>query len=230
MKVRSIFSLAVLVGCAEPAAPPATQPSPPVRLEVEAPWVVVRQEEDSIVLRLGDGAHGARVQLLRDERGRIPGVSPIHAGQTLEVDEEGSRWPLIAVAHPERPLSRVEIVVDGVDLLVRYYGPPLSEVANRADAPPDKVITWVRLRSRPDDWRIVLDGLGTVSLPADNLRVSPGQPTGWQLDGDPGGLSFTSDAVRWRTTRTTSRWTFSTLPALEATQPYPRTAMTWTPR
>jgi hypothetical protein len=230
VKVWSIFSIAVLAGCADPAAPPATQPSPPVRLEMEAPWVVARQEEDSIVLRLGDGAHGARVQLLPDVGGRIPGVSPIHAGHTLEVEEEGTRWPLIAVAYPDLPLGRVEISVEGVDLVVRYYGPLLSEVADRADAPADPVITWVRMRSRPEDWRIVMDGLGTVSLAAEDLQVSPGQPAGWLVAGEPGGLSLTSEAVRWHTARTSTRWAFSTLPALQASQPYPRTAMTWTPR
>lgn len=229
MMVRSIIALGVLVGCTAPAGPSTALPSPPVHLELEAPWALVHRDERSIVLRLGDGADGARIQLLPDERGRIPGVSPIHAGQTSEVADRGERWPLVAVGYPELALERVEIVVQGVDLVVRCYGPPLAEVSNRPDAPPDPVITWVRLRPRPEDWRIVFDGLGTVSLAAGDLRVSPGTPEGWQVDGDGGGTRLTSDARRWRTARTASRWTFSTIPALGAVQPYSRTAMTWTP-
>ena len=92
-------------------------------------------------------------------------MSPIRAGRTLRPDGH----PL--VAPPWRP-ERAEIVSEGLDVVVRLYGPALNEVTSHPEAPDDPVHTWVRVRPRDTGWRVVVTGLATLSLPAPT-RVAP---------------------------------------------------------
>jgi hypothetical protein len=221
---RFLLFIAVFFGCAQDEPGPAPLPAPPIVLDLAAPWRVVEQTDAHVAVRLGDTAHGARIQVAADGRGRVPGVSPIHNGATLDAPEADRRWPLVAVAYPERALSRVEVASQEFDLTVRFYGPELHQVAQRPDAPSDPVLTWVRLRPRTTDWRVVLDGLGTLSLPSP-VRASPS----WTLTTPHGPVQLESGAADWRTASSRERWFFSTKPALQAIDPYPRTALTLTP-
>jgi len=219
---RAIAWCGYLVACDEPL------PAPPVAtVTIETPWAVVSQDDDEIAVRFGLSGEGARVWL-RDQPGRAAGVSPVHDGRTFEVADDGVAWPL--VAWPDG-VERVEVLVQGIDLVVRAYGPSIFEVTRRDDAPDDPVITWVRLRPRPEDWRIVVDGLGTVSLPPPSGPVLPSAGGfEWTMSGSAGAVEIDTNAPAWGSASTPSRWHLDVWPSLAAVQPYPRTGLTWTPQ
>lgn len=196
---------------------------------MDAPWRVVTEEDDAVLLRLGDSPDGVRVNLLPGDRHRVIGVTPVIAGRTLEVEQDGERWPLVAVGYPDEPVSKVTIEVTGVDLVVRFEGPALDTLTAHPEAPADPAITWVRLRPRGQDWRIVMDGLGTLSLPADDLRIEPADGATVAIDAAWGDLVLESDAPRLSSAIEGARWWASTRPSLEVYEPYKRIAFTWTP-
>ena len=212
-----------MIACRTPAPEPI-----PVSMALEPPWAVVSQDAAEIALRFGTSGEGVRVWLDGTE-GHVAGVSPVQDGRTLSVRDGAVAWPLVAMAFPER-IVRAEIEVQGIDLVVRAYGPPIRDVTLRPDAPDDPVITWVRLRPRLVDWRIVVDGLGTVSLPAPSrpVEASEGGWT-WTIDGALGPVALDTNAPAWTSAVSPVRWSFDTTPSLEAIQPYPRTGLTWTP-
>lgn len=218
-RLGAIGTFVVSIGCGAPANEPL--PAPIVSVGLEAPWQLVEQTDAEVLVRLGDGPDGVRVQLLHQD-GRIPGVSPIHGGRTLETQAGGEVWPLVAVAYPDVALSSVDVEVQGIDLVARFQGQPLSTVSDHPDAPQDPVLTWVRIRRRPADWRVVLDGLGTVSVP--EAPVALAEADGWRI----GDLTVTTTAPRYDS-GTGRRWWLSVVPSLEAIEPYPRTSLTLTP-
>lgn len=197
---------ATVAACARVPAPPA--PTPGIVVDLRAPWALVEEAPDRLALRLGDSPHGVVVGL-----GELPGTSPVLDGRTRDV----AGWPMIAVAFPDRPLERVEVRVEGIDLLVRFAGPPLAELA--PGAPADPVLTWVRYRPRPEDWRVVVDGLATLSLPV--AEVSRG-PDGAVTVGE---TTLTSEAAVFHSGIDGGRWWWSSVPSLSAVDPYPRTSL-----
>ncbi len=221
--------LAVLCSGCAPADVPERAPSrgPQVSVALSGAWEIALQDEDEIALRDGASSHGVRVWL-RPTPGRAPGVSPVHRGVTLHSEDGQTTWPLIAFAHPAHAPRRVEIVVQGPDLVVRAEGPPLSDVTSHPDAPDDPVLTWVRMRRRPEDWRIALTGLGTVSFPAAGLRVAR-DDADFVVTSSAGALRGGTDAPAVDSHADDARWSLDTTPSLEALAPYPLTAFTWTP-
>ncbi len=183
-----------------------------------------------MMVQLGDSAEGVRVDLASGAR--VAGVSVVDRGKPWLVrDGAGRLWPTVAVGQPESPLSSAEIASQGPDLVVRLAGPPIASISDHPDAPVDPVLTWVRLRHRGDDWRVVVDGLATVSIPVNTpkpTRVDDGQT---EIQARTGRLRFGTTASRWSSDWdvATGRWTFSTNPALTAVEPYPRTTLTWSP-
>lgn len=221
MARRAIVVAGVLLAC-RGDAPTVV----PVTVDLDGAWALVSEDDDEIAVRFGQTGEGARVWA-RGSAGRPAGVTPVHDGRTLEVPDEGVAWPL--VAFPEG-VRRVEVTVQGIDLVVRAYGAPIVEVTRRDDAPDDPVITWVRLRPRPEDWRIVLDGLGTVSLPAPAGPVEPSEGGfAWTIGGPRGPVVLDTNAPAWSSAVTRERWHLDLWPSLWETQPYPRTGLTWTP-
>jgi hypothetical protein len=196
---------------------------PTVELDLSAPWVVAAQTDTAVTLRLGDTAEGLWIGLAHSD-GRIPGVSPVWRGRTLRTGEGDSSWPMVAPAWPDLPLTRVVIETRGPDLVVRMFGPPLTDVTTHPDAPEDPVHTWVRVRPRTKDWRLVVTGMATITVPAHRVALAA---NGTVADGEWGALAWHTDAPA-----TWSSWldgvlTVGTGPSVHLAQPYPRTSATW---
>jgi hypothetical protein len=217
VRLAAILLLAP-IGCHQPALqPPSWRATPDV--DVQAPWQVVQQDDDVIALRFNDTPHGVRVFLGPSDRSHQAGASPVVDGRTVG-------RPMLGVPHAIGPARTVKVRSDGYDLLVRFASQPLDEVSHDALAPADPALTWLRLRPRNDSWRIVMDGLGTLTLPADGAHPST---AGTALSGPAGTMDVETDAPVVSTTWTDGVWQLSTLPSVEARVPYPRTAFTWTP-
>lgn len=208
-----------LAGCGAPLVP---EPLPVAAgVDLVPPWHVETRSAAAIVVRIGETADGVRIQLAPDERNRAAGVSPILGGRTLELEAEGRLVPL--VEFPSPALSKVDVSVDGVDLVVRVEGPPLSALT--VDGSADPVLTWVRLRPRGDSWRVVVDGLSTLHLPADTSPAitadgALSMTSGW------GPISFDSNAPGSTSGADREHWWWTNRPSLALHQPYPRTALT----
>jgi hypothetical protein len=220
----------LVLGCA-----PAPPPPPPIapaavtpKVALAAPWKLDRQDPDAVVARLGDGADGVRIQLARDERGRIPGVTVIHGGRTLELEDGTDRWPLVATGWADHTVSDAVIEVDGVDLFVRLGGPALKTLTALPEAPDDPAIAWIRVRPRGQDWRLIVTGLVTVSLPGDGLAAHGDDDGEIAMSTAWGTVTLGTDAPRHRS-KAGPRWWFDTFPALDAHAPYPKTTITWKP-
>ncbi len=224
------------LACAQAPAPPratATCPSPTV--SVEGDWRVVHERADSVAIGKHGTADGARLTLGPAPEGvdgveRVPGVSPVSRGRTFDVTHDGLRWPLVASAYPDKPLTRCAVRGAGPDLVMQLDGPPLNTLTPHLKAPEDPAITWVRMRPRGDAWRIVIDGLATISLPG-GVVVRPGEGAdAYVVAHDAwGSATLATGARAWRTEARPARWWLVTGPALERQDPYPRTTLTWTP-
>lgn len=215
----------VWLSCATPPVPP---PAPVPTLEVSAPWRVERQDASSLWLRLGDSPDGVRIDLA-PVGDRVPGVSLIDGGFPRGVVDGGRTWPLVAVAEPDQPLSKAEIRVRGVDLEVRLAGRPIRARAIHPDAPMDPQITWVRVRRRPEDWTVVVDGIGLVSLPGDGFEVALADEGALALDTAWGAVSFATDAPMTTSRWSASRWELDLGPSIDGLQPYPKTTLRISP-
>jgi hypothetical protein len=225
MSALSILGLSACGPSLESDAPSAVAVVPTVQMT--APWKVEWQDPDALAVRLGDSANGVRIQLAADATGRVPGVSPIDRGKTLEVAADGHRWPLVAIGYPEARLQTVAVEVDGPDLVVRFAGPPLDAVTTHPQAPKDPVLTWVRLRPRGETWRIAVTGLATLAIAANGATA--GDLGDAVIAGDWGTFRLSTDAPRFGSRFADGGLFFDTRPALEREQPYPKTSLTWTP-
>jgi hypothetical protein len=205
-----VIALLGVLACDEPEIAPI-----PVTLEVEDPWVLVSQDASEVAIRFGETGDGVRIWT-------ASGTSPVHAGRTLD-------GPLIAWPYPDR-LDRVEVRVQGIDLVVRAYGPPIHSVTGRDDAPDDPILTWVRYRPRGEDWRVVVDGLGVITLPAPigPITASEGGFT-WSLQASDARFALDTNAPAWSSRIAAGAWVLDLGPSLAVQQPYPRTGLTWTP-
>ena len=220
---RVNLSLVWLACAAPPVAPASVVPS----LSVTAPWRVERQTADSVWLRLGDTPDGVRVDLATSGT-RVAGVSLIDGGYPREI-EDGKTWPLVAVAEPGEPLSKAEIRVRGVDLEVHLAGRAIRARSTHPDAPMDPQLTWVRIRRRPDDWTVVVDGLAVGSLPGAGFEVGLADEGALALQTGWGEVSFATDAPATASTWSEARWALDLGPSIEALQPYPKTTLRISP-
>lgn len=218
--VRPLITASVLAGCAAPPAPePVWRAHPEV--SVSAPWSVVTQSDDEVALRFRDTPHGVRVSLGPSTHWTSAGVSLVVDGATLGSHEV----PIIGVPAAIGPAQTVSITSEGHDLRVRFASRPLSELAG--GAPDDPALTWMRLRPRNGSWRVITDGLATLSLPATAVRPSATQDV--FIDGPAGTFDLFSDAPRTTSLFIEGTWTMSTAPSLQDHAPYPRTAFTYRP-
>ncbi len=218
----------LLAGCAGPPPSGPAWPDPPVpTVSMGGGWVILEEDAEGLTLRWRDTADGVRVQLAATDDA-LPGVAPIAGGATARLVRGGRRVPLVGLPDPTRGLSAATLEVQGPDLVVRLAGDPLDRYTDHPDAPEDPVLTWVRIRRRADGFRIVVQGLATLTLPAEGLAVHHhGRhrvlETAWgrvRQDDDP-------PAVRGRLDG--EALVLDTLPSLERTAPYPRMGFTWTP-
>ena len=228
--------LLLALACAQAPPPPRTTSTCPTpTVTVEDDWRVVHEREDSVAIGKFGTSDGARLALGPSPDGadgdeRVPGVSPVSRGRTYYVTQDGLRWPMVASAFPERALSRCSVRGRGPDLVVQLDVPPLRALTAHPLAPTNPVITWVRLRPRGDDWRIVIDGLATITLPGGvTVRPSEGADQ-YVVSSDAWGSATVAVGARaWRTEARPNRWWLGTGPALDLQDPYPRTTLTWTP-
>jgi hypothetical protein len=216
----------LVLACQTPAPPRATRELPAVVVEVAAPWRVAVEESERVVVRWGDSPHGARVDVPADPALPV-GVSLILHGRPWPAEPGAGAPPLVAVGWEPRPTRRLSVSTEGPDLLVRAEGPPLRAWSEDATAPDDPGITWVRLRPRGEDWRVVVDGVATIALPPGRAALAPG--AGWTLEGDWGAARFDTDAVGLRSLAGPARYLLDLRPSLAARKPYPRTALTLRP-
>lgn len=199
--------------------------APSLDLQVAPPWSVAHQTDQALVLRLAEGSEGVRVQLATDPQGRLPGLSPILSGRTLEVEDQTGRWPMLAPSFS--PVQRVEVLSQGQDLVVRLFGDPLERLLTHPKAPSDPALAWLRVRPRGQTWRLASQGLVILSLPAPGLQegVAEGSTL---LRGSWGQLELESSHPL-RTGQGDQRWWVDTLVSPDTTQPYPELGITWTP-
>lgn len=207
-----------LAGCAAAPGDDGAAPRVAPTLEIGAPWSVAHQADDAVALRFADTPHG--VWIARGGDGP-PGVSPIVDGRRVGA-------PLVAIAAPDAPLAALTVRTEGHDAVIRFSGPPLSTLTAVGGAPEDPVLTWVRVRPRDGSWRVVLDGLGTVALPAE--VVAPGGDALVRVDGPEGAFALTTTAPAWRSSWDGATFRLDPGPSLHRREPYPRTALTWWPR
>ena len=209
----------MLAACAAPSpAPPP--PDVPATVDLSPPWSVVPGGDGEVALRFEDSPHGVRVSL--GSTARLPGP-----GVALVVDGRTVGDPLIAVPTAIGHATRVSIGSEGYDLLVRFASQSLSSLSTDPEAPDDPALTWIRIRPRNGSWRIVLDGLGEVELPA--TEVGYGSEAQVQLTGPEGRFELTTNAPATTTRSGDGTWTMDTAPSLHERVPYPRTGITWTP-
>ena len=209
----AVFAFQLAASCASPA--PATTPAEAIEVVDRSggTWSAAPAAEDEIALRFRDTPHGIRVST----------TAPWEV--SLVVDGRTVSEPVFRIPDALPPPERVELSVEGHDLLVRFSGAPLSTLL--PDAPDDPVLTWLRLRPRNGSWRLVSDGLVTVQLRASS--VAPGPDGSVQIDGPDGRWVLSSDAPATTSRFTGGRWVFDTAPSLYEQQPYPRTGVTFTP-
>jgi hypothetical protein len=188
-------------------------------VNVQAPWQVVQQDDDVIALRFDDTPHGVRVFLGPSDRWSQAGASPVVDGKTVG-------HPMLGVPQAIGPAQTVTIRSEGHDLLVRFASQSLQTVSTDPLAPSDPALTWLRLRPRNGSWRMVMDGLGTLNLPADSVRPSS---AGNSLSGPSGTLDVQTNAPAFDTYWADGVWQLTTVPSLKTRTPYPRTAFTWAP-
>jgi hypothetical protein len=232
MVMRSLCAGGLLAflsaGCrGAPPLPAPPRPALSTRVELGPPWRLQKQNATCVIVQYGDSPDGVRVTLDRGVGRRPPGASPIRAGKTLETLDDGSLWPLVAVGFPDRPLSEALVLSDGPDLVVRLLGPPLRTLSPHPDAPGDSVLTLIRFRPRGADWRIVVDGLATLSFPGGLRTENRGPNT--TLDTLWGKFELASEAPRSTQGAAPARWWWTSLPSLDLYEPYKRTTLTWTP-
>lgn len=193
-----------------------TQGLPAVEISVDEPWLVAHESAEVLSLRYGDSAEGVRLQLIAEEDWQV-GVSPIHGGRPIQMGHA----PMVM---PPGPPRRIEVLSQGPDLVVRMSGEPLSEFSRHPEAPDDPVLTWVRLRPRGSSWRIILDGMGRVSIPGAQSSSWTGEA--WQVGPS---VLLQSNAQQTSSAIGPDGWSFDTSPSAELADPYPRTAWTFTP-
>ena len=217
MRRAAILLLAPLA-CHEPA-----HNSAPWRavadVDVDEPWQVVQQDDDVVALRFSDTPHGVRVFLGPSARWDHAGASPVVDGETVGL-------PMVGVPTAVGPAKAVSIRSEAHDLLVRFSSQPLDTLTNDPAAPADPALTWIRLRPRNGSWRIVLDGLGDLNLPAHTAQPSD---AGIRLSGPSGVLDVRSEAPEFTSSLVNDTWRLSTLPSVDVRAPYSRTAFTWSP-
>ena len=178
----------------------------------------MHERPDSIAVRLGDTAHGVRIDLRE-----TAGVTPIAGGRS---PARALGTPLLTLPYPAAQISEVSVVEQDIDLVIRISGPPLNTLTSDPRAPSDPVLTWVRVRDRGETWRLSVEGLATWNLPQP-IGVSYADRAGVIVSTENwGSWLLTSNAPACRTTQT-EVWTFDPTPSLEAKEPYPVTAATW---
>jgi len=199
--------------------------SPSPQVDVAAPWRVVGERDGELRLQLGGSPRGAVVRWGAAARG-APGVAVIERGLELP----GHNAPLVAFGFPDAPLSELRIMTQAQDLVVRATGPTLSSVSADPLADDRPMVTMIRLRPRPDDWRVVVDGLTTWTFPSPTGPVRE-VAAGWRLDTPEGVFELELEDTTWQRSQLTEQaWTLSDRGALEHREPYPRSALTWTPQ
>jgi len=226
---RAIPLLALLLAACPPpptaSSPPAPPPEP--RLELDATWTIVEQDATQIVLRYREGPHGVRVNLARTADGRQPGIAPIVNGRTMELRDADAIRPAFLPPLADRPPDEVVIEVQGPDLLIRLAGLPLAGLIEDPAAPPDPVLTWVRVRPRPGSIRFIVHGLAVWTLPAGTAVEELGDRrvlhTSW------GRFEVDGAAPVTRGLAGPEGWWLDLTPSAAARQPYPRFGITWTP-
>lgn len=188
-------------------------------VRVEEPWHSIQEDGDVLALRFDDTPHGVRVFLGPSDRWAHAGVSPVVNGETIGT-------PMLAVPTGIGPAETVTVRSEGHDVLVRFASQPLNSVTTDPLAPADPTLTWIRLRPRNGSWRIVMDGLGTLNLPAESIHSGT---AGTQLRGPAGTFDVGTDAPQFTTAWSPGHWQLSTQDSIHDRAPYPRTAFTWAP-
>jgi len=199
---------------------PTITPEPTTTVDVNSPWTQVPAADGERAFRFADSPHGVRVALGPNNAFAGPGIALVTDGQTVGE-------PMLGVSPTVGPPTSLTISSEGYDLLVRYSSRPLSELSRDPDAPDDPALTWLRIRPRNGSWRLVLDGLGTLSVAADHVAV--GDADTLRIVGSQGTFQLSTDAPATSTQKWPGHWVLDTSPSVRERAPYPRTGITWTP-
>jgi len=211
-------------------APTSEVSSTLVTLDVSAPWSIAEESDSVIAIRESNGAHGIRVFLQPGEQGWRTGVTPVRSGTTLSTPSDPIRVPLFSFPYHEDKLSKLEILSEGPDLVVRAYGPPLDSMTDHSGATQDPVLTWIRIRRRGIHWRFIVQGLVGVTLSGGPHRVDHHPAGGTRIQTESWGtFQWTSAAPAKRAHMSAEIWHVDTFPSIEVAQPYPNSTLQWTP-
>lgn len=170
---------------------------------------------------INDASSDISLHHTQSEDGVIVDYSGEDVGLSLVLN--GKRTPMTLISPPDSHLSRLAIKSDGPDLIVRFYGPPIAEITDHPEAPVDPVLTWLRLRHRPNGWRVILDGLFDLNLPA-NSSVKP-TSGGVELRAPFGTIDYSTEAAATSSSHDSSSLRFSTTPAVDEADAYPRSVV-----
>lgn len=202
---------------------PANGAPPAVSLSDD--WQIVEQSDHHLVLRYKTSNEGVRINLAVDDRGRQPGVALVLNGRTWEVQDADLLHPAWGLPYLDRPPSQIDIISQGPDLLIELRGPPLSTLVEHPEAPDDPVLSRLRIRPRPQSWRVITQGLHVWSLPARELQI---EHLGDRriIRSQWGTLTLEGAPARARSVGSPDRLWIDTTPSAEAFDPYPRIGLT----
>ena len=220
MYAPSLLVALTLLGCQTASENPTVEKEtvPVVTTKVGTRWKLVHERADGVAVRLGDTAHGIRIDLRPQG-----GVTPIAGGRSPE-RILGSA--LLELPYPPEQVQSLSVEEQGIDLVIRIAGPPLNTMTTDPAAPSDPVLTWIRVRDRGDTWRFAVEGIALWHLPspiavqhADRAGVIV-STEGW------GSWLLTTNAAASRSS-SADVWTFDPRPSIDAREPYPITSATW---
>ena len=221
-----LFYLNVASGGPSDSIPEAAPLQPTIALD--GLWSVSEVSEGEWEIRHQN--HPAR--LVVSTTGIRPGLTLKYQGRPLEVTAVDPSIPLLSTPFTAKQLSSFSITNQGIDLLVRLEGPSINEWTGQLDAPHSPVLSWFRVRVRDQRWRFILQGVAIWSLPADSTGPKPTiHPTdGIWISHPLGDFQWTTNAEASISLVNQTYWRMDVSPSISVRQPYPESALEWTPK
>ena len=159
------------------------------------------------------------------------GIALTHENREMKVQRAEKSLNLFQPSFSMDQTQRLIVETQGIDLIIRFDGPPIRDWLNDDTAPVDPVLSWSRIRFRGQGVRFVFIGLFQWTLPASDEGPRP-------VPEKNGGVQFSHGFGTWRFETTASTisgntdhaiWTMDTAPTLQQKQPYSESTIDWNP-